>query len=221
MLFRLIIVYPAMKLENSSCFPSRSSYPLSLILSLINFTPDHGFNNICILMLPSLDLYQTSLFFKGAMLEACKTQSTAVTMPNPQMLGHQGTPLHSFWIWQNHQVSLSVLAVALGSWGPGHPFLPPRPGAPGTQSWPGPLHGVLTCRVLLLEAMNGGPLGFGLEQQQEHGFQDACHITKGEGTHQPALGSSPDGAICAGQAVQHNKQGPVGGNIPSGQHLVP
>lgn len=142
-------------------------------------------------------------------------------MPSPQMLGHQGTPLHSFWIWQNHQVSLSVLAVALGSWGPGHPFLPPRPGAPGTQSWPGPLHGVLTCRVLLLEAMNGGPLGFGLEQQQEHGFQDACHVTKGEGTHQPALGSSPDGAICAGQAVQHNKQGPVGGNTPSGQHLVP
>lgn len=70
---------------------------------------------------------------------------------------------------------------------------------------------MLTRCVLLLEAVNGGPLGFGLEQEQKHGFQDACHITKGECPHQPALGCRADGAVRAGQAVQHDKQGSVGG----------
>jgi hypothetical protein len=78
----------------------------------------------------------------------------------------------------------------------------------------GTLGRLLTSWVLLLEAVNRGPLGFGLEQQQEHRFKDARHIPEGESAHQPALGRGTDGTIRAGQAVQHNKQGPVGGKTP-------
>lgn len=54
-------------------------------------------------------------------------------------------------------------------------------------------------------------MGFGLEQEQEHGFQDACHVTKGERPNQPALGCRADGTVRAGQAVQHDEQGSAGG----------
>lgn len=80
---------------------------------------------------------------------------------------------------------------------------------------------MLTRRVLLLEAVNGGPLGFGLEQEQEHRFEDACHVTKGERPHQPALGSCANGAVRAGQAVQYNEQRPVCGTTPLSQCPVP
>lgn len=59
--------------------------------------------------------------------------------------------------------------------------------------------------------MDGGPLGFGLEQEQKHRFQDARHVAEGECPHQPALGCSANGAVRAGQAVQHDEQGPAGG----------
>lgn len=72
----------------------------------------------------------------------------------------------------------------------------------------------LTRHVLLLEAVNGGPLGFGLEQEQEHGFEDAGHVAERERPHQPALGRRADGAVSAGQAVQHDEQGPVCGTAP-------
>lgn len=62
--------------------------------------------------------------------------------------------------------------------------------------------------------MDGRPLGFGLEQQQEHGFEDAGHVPEGECAHQPALGCGTDGTVRASQAVQDDKQGPTGGELP-------
>ena len=76
--------------------------------------------------------------------------------------------------------------------------------------------------------MNGGPLGFGLEQEKQHGLQDAGHVAEGQRPHQPALGRGPDGAVRAGQAVEHDEQGPGGGmrtvraaGTPSGSFTRP
>lgn len=101
-----------------------------------------------------------------------------------------------------------------GPQGPGCPLRPPGPGALGPGTGLVALQSPLTRRVLLLEAVNGGPLGFGLEQEQEHGFEDAGHVAERERPHQPALGRRADGAVSAGQAVQHDEQGPVCGTAP-------
>lgn len=102
----------------------------------------------------------------------------------------------------------------MGPRGAGHPLHPPGPGDLGHRTGLAAPCSPLTRRVLLLEAVNGGPLGFGLQQEQEHGFEDARHVTEGERPHQPALGRRADGAVCAGQAVQHDEQGPVCGTVP-------
>jgi len=94
----------------------------------------------------------------------------------------------------------------------------PRDAGP---AWPP--SGVLTCRILPREAVDGGPLGLGLQQQQEHGLQDAGRIAQGESPHQPALGGGPNGPVRAAQAVQHHEQGPAMergqgcGCVPSGR----
>lgn len=89
----------------------------------------------------------------------------------------------------------------------------PSPWAQGPRdagpAWPP--RGVLTRRVLPLEAVDGGPLGLGLQQQQEHGLQDAGRVAQGESPHQPALGGGPDGPVRAAQAVQHHEQRPATG----------
>ena len=74
-----------------------------------------------------------------------------------------------------------------------------------------PPRGVLTCRVLPSETVDGSPLGLGLQQEQEHGLQDAGRVTQGERPHQPALGGGPNGPVRAAQAVQHHEQGPAVG----------
>lgn len=102
----------------------------------------------------------------------------------------------------------SALTATAGCWVQATcPFLWAR----GAQSRPAALRDELTCQALLPEAVNGGPLGLGLEQEQQHGLQDASHIAQGQRPHQPALGRRADGAVCTGQAVQHDEQGPAGG----------